>query len=138
MTEHSDQDAMIPLPRPTELSQVHWDGCREGKLRVQRCRSCATYVFIPQPCCTHCQSTALAWVETSGRGVVYSYTVVHRAPRPQFSAPYIVAIVAMEEGWHMLSNVVDCAPQDMAIGLAVTVRFKRMNDEITLPYFVTA
>lgn len=133
-----DNNHMIPLPHPTDLSRPHWDGCRDGKLLVQHCRGCATYVFIPQPCCTQCQSAELEWVESSGRGVVYSYTTVHRAPRPQFDVPYVVAIIAMEEGWHMLSNVLDCPPADIAIGLAVRVRFKKMNSEVTLPYFVTA
>lgn len=127
----------IPLPQPTALSRLHWDGCRENKLKVQRCRICATYVFIPQPRCTSCQSADLEWVDTSGRGRVYSFTVVHRAPRPQFGTPYIVAIVAMEEGWHMLSNVL-CAPEAVAIDMDVRVSFTKMNDEITLPYFVPA
>ncbi|HEY6130382.1 MAG TPA: Zn-ribbon domain-containing OB-fold protein [Halioglobus sp.] len=132
------RDDLIPLPHTTALSRPHWDACREGKLKVQRCRQCETYIFIPQPRCTTCQSADLEWVECSGRGLVYSFTVVHRAPRPQFEIPYIVAIIAMEEGWHMLSNVLECAPEDAAIGLAVKVRFKKMNTEITLPYFVRA
>lgn len=105
---------------------------------VQRCRRCNTYVFIPQPCCTQCQSADLDWVESSGRGTVYSYTTVHRAPRPQFDVPYVVAIIALEEGWYMLSNVVDCAPASITVGMAVRVRYKKMNDDMTLPYFVTA
>ncbi len=72
----------IPLPRPTELSRPHWDGCREGVLRVQRCRECQTYVFIPEPFCTECQSEELEWVESSGRGTLYSMTTVYRPQRP--------------------------------------------------------
>ncbi len=68
--------------------------------------------------------------------MVYSYSVVHRAPRPQFEVPYIVATIAMEEGWHMLSNVLDCAIEDVAVDLPVKVSFRRLSDEITLPYFV--
>ena len=134
MNEHP----MIPLPQPTDLSRPHWDGCRDGKLMVQRCRRCNTYVFIPQPCCTQCQSAELDWVESSGRGTVYSYTTVHRAPRPQFDVPYVVAIIALEEGWYMLSNVVDCAPGAITVGMAVRVTYKKMNDDMTLPYFLTA
>jgi hypothetical protein len=125
----------IPLPRPTALSRPHWDGCRDGRLLVQRCTACQAYVFIPQPICTRCQSPALAWVESSGRGVVYSYTVVHRPPRPAFAAPYVVAIVALDEGWHMLTNLVDCAPAEVRVGLPVEVSFRRVSDEITLPCF---
>jgi hypothetical protein len=125
----------IPLPRPTQLSRPHWDGCKAGVLRVQRCRDCGCFVFIPQPICTRCQAAALEWVESTGRGVVYSYTVVHRPPRPAFAAPYVVAIVELEEGWHMLTNLVDVAPEAATIGMPVEVAFRAMSDEITLPYF---
>jgi uncharacterized protein len=125
----------IPLPRPTSLSRPHWDGCKQGVLRVQRCQDCGGFVFIPQPLCTHCQSEALEWVASSGRGAVYSHTVVHRPPRPAFDVPYVVAIVELEEGWHMLTNLVDVAPEDVRVGLPVEVAFRRMSDEITLPCF---
>jgi len=134
----SHRDNLMPLPQPTALSRPHWDACREGVLLVQRCAQCATYVFIPQPCCTNCQSAELKWVPSSGRGRVYSYSVVHRAPRPQFKVPYIVAVIELQEGWYMLSNVLECPMDDVAIDLAVTVRFKPINDDITLPYFVPA
>jgi len=127
--------AGIPLPRPTALSRTHWDGCKQGVLRVQRCGDCGHFVFIPQPICTRCQSGALEWVTSTGRGTVYSYTVVHRPPRPAFAVPYIVAIVELEEGWHMLTNLVDVAPADVQVGMAVEVSFRPMSDEVTLPYF---
>ena len=125
----------IPLPRPTELSRPHWDGCREGVLRVQRCRECQTYVFIPEPFCTECQSEELEWVESSGRGTLYSMTTVHRPQRPEFEVPYTVAIVELEEGWHMLTNLVGCPPEEMRVGMPVEVTFQRMSDEVTLPLF---
>ena len=125
----------IPLPQPTPLSRPHWEGCREGVLRVQRCSACGAYVFIPQPVCTGCQSDALEWVESSGRGTVYSHTTVHRPPRPEFETPYVVAIVELEEGWHMLTNVVDIPPGDVGVGMPVEVTFRAVTDEITLPLF---
>jgi hypothetical protein len=127
--------AGIPLPRPTSLSRPHWDGCREGVLRVQRCRACGHFVFIPQPICTRCQASALDWVESTGRGTVYSYTVVHRAPRPAFAVPYVVAIVELDEGWHMLSNLVDVAPEQVGVGMPVEVSFRVVSEAITLPCF---
>ena len=102
----------IPLPRPTALSRPHWDGCREGVLRVQRCAACGSYEFIPQAVCTKCQAGKLEWVESSGRGSVNSHTTVYRPPRPEFDAPYVVAI-----------------------GLPVEVDFRAVSDEITLPCF---
>ena len=131
----SEASSRIPLPRPTALSAPHWTGCREGVLRVQRCEDCDHYVFIPEPVCTRCLGERLAWVETSGRGTLYSYTVVHRPQQPSFEVPYIPIIVEMEEGWHMLSNLKEIEPGDVVIGLPLEVFFERMSDEITLPYF---
>ena len=131
----SSETPTIPLPRPTTLSRPHWEGCREGKLRVQRCGDCASFVFIPQPCCGNCLSENLEWVESTGRGTIYSYTTVYRPQQPVFETPYTVIIVELEEGWHMLSNLLDVAPEDVQIGAAVEVSYREMSDEITLPYF---
>jgi uncharacterized OB-fold protein len=124
-----------PLPRPTALSQPHWDGCRAGVLRVQRCSACGAYVFIPQPLCTACSSDRLAWVESAGLGAIYSFTVVHRAPHPSFATPYLVAIVALDEGFEMLANL-DCEPARAAIGMRVRVGFRVASERISLPCFV--
>ena len=125
----------IPLPRPTVLSRPHWDGCREGVLRVQQCSDCDAFVFIPQPICTACQGDSLEWVESSGRGRVYSFTTIHRPPRSEFDIPYVVAIVELEEGWHMLTNIIGCAPDAVQVDMPVEVAFERMSEEITLPMF---
>lgn len=135
MSEAVDPN-MIPLPHPTALSKPHWDGCREGKLLVQQCQDCEGYTFIPQVRCSHCQSDKLVWVQSTGRGIVYSYSIVHRAPRPEFDAPYVVIIVAMEEGWHMLSNLRGCAPDAVSVDMPVKVQFTEMTSDITLPCFV--
>ncbi len=124
-----------PLPRPTALSKPHWEGCREGALRVQRCRDCASFVFIPQPVCTGCLGSSLDWVESSGRGTLYSYTVVHRPQRPEFEVPYVVAVVELDEGWHMLSNLIGVEPDQVEIGMPLEVSFQEMSAEITLPFF---
>ena len=126
-----------PLPRPTALSRPHWEGCRAGVLRVQRCRACGTHVFIPQPLCGACFSDGLDWVDSAGQGAVYSFTVVHRAPHPAFVTPYAVAIVALDEGFEMLATL-DCEPAHIAIGMRVRVAFHSLSPEIALPYFVPA
>lgn len=102
---------------------------------MQRCRDCGHYVFIPRFACTQCLSEKLDWVASSGRGEIYSYTIVHRPQRPEFEVPYAVAIVALEEGWHMLSNIVECPIEDIAVGMPVEVTFRKMSEAITLPYF---
>jgi uncharacterized OB-fold protein len=128
-------DASIPLPRPTPLSRPYWDGCREGLLRFQRCRACGTAVFIPQPVCSGCFGDTLEWVDSTGRGSVYSYSVVHRAPSPGFTVPYIVVIAELSEGWHLLSNLLDCAPEDVFVGMPIEVVFEVKSDTIHLPCF---
>ena len=128
-------DPQIPLPIPTPTSAPHWEGARTGRLRVQRCRSCGEHVFIPQPTCTQCLSSELEWIESSGLGTLYSYTVVHRPQQPAFQTPYTVAIVEVEEGFFMLSNLVDCEEADIRIGMPLEVTFQAMSDEISLPYF---
>lgn len=125
----------IPLPRPTDLSRPHWDGCREGVLRVQRCRDCGTYVFIPQPVCSGCLGDALEWVDCTGRGKLYSYTIVHRPQQPAFETPYVPIIAEMEEGWFMLSNLLWAGDEAPEIGMPLAVEFVEMSEEISLPYF---
>ena len=131
----SDPEVRVPLPRPTQLSKPHWDGCRDGVLRVQHCGDCGAFVFIPQPVCTGCLGENLEWVESSGRGTLYSFTTVHRPQRPEFEVPYTVAIVELDEGFHMLTNLVDCEPGEVRVGMPVEVAFQRMSDTITLPMF---
>ena len=124
-----------PLPHPTQLSQPFWDACREGRLVVQRCEDCGTHVFIPQPCCSSCFGNRLEWVESSGRGTLYSFTTVYRPQQPSFEVPYTVVVIEMEEGWYMLSNLVGVEPEDVAIGTPLEVQFEERSDEITLPMF---
>ncbi len=130
------QRAGIPLPRPTVVSQPYWDGCRRGELLFQRCRACSAIAFNPSPACRRCLSPELAWEPSAGHGSVYSWTVVHRPQTPAFTVPYAVAIVDLDEGYQMMTNVIACTPEDVHVGLRVRVEFRVIDDEITLPYFV--
>jgi uncharacterized OB-fold protein len=123
-----------PLPHATELSRPHWQGALERRLMVQRCADCATYVFPPAPVCTHCFSTALAWEQSSGRGRVFSYTIIHRAPDPSFETPYCAAIITLDEGWNMISNILGSPMEAIDVGLRVMVDFVEIGDT-TLPMF---
>lgn len=127
--------AARPLPRPTPLSQPFWDGCRRGELLVQRCTDCSLHYFIPSAFCPQCLGQNYAWVASSGRGHIVTFTVVWRPPTPAFEAPYVVAIVRLEEGYEMFTNVVDVDPTDDLIGAAVQVRFHQESEDITLPFF---
>ena len=123
-----------PLPIPTELSAPHWDGTRQHRLMVQHCTGCGAYVFIPRRACPQCLAEPLEWVESSGKGVIYSYTIIHRPPHPSFEPPYCAAIIELEEGWHMLSNIVGSDPGAIAVGQPVAVHYLDL-DEVTLPVF---
>lgn len=125
----------IPLPVPTRLSQPFWDGCRAGELRHQRCRTCQTCAFDPAYLCRACGSAELAWETGSGRGHLYSWSVVWRPQTPAFTVPYAAAIVELEEGHHMVTNVIGCQVADLYLDLPLQVEFHPMDDQIWLPYF---
>ena len=126
---------MRPLPHPTTLSSPFWEGCREGRLLVQRCASCGRCYFTPSAFCPHCLSLEYDWIPSSGRGHVVTPTVVWRPPTPAFEPPYVVAVVRLEEQYEMLTNLVGADADSPLIGAAVRVRFHRESPEITLPLF---
>lgn len=126
-----------PLPVITEENRPFWEGCKQGKLLLQYCDACEQYQFYPRLYCMHCGSQNTRWVETSGRGVVYSYTIIRQNKSPEFrdGVPYNVALIQLEEGPRMMSNVVDIAPDDLRVDLPVTVVFDPVSAEISLPRF---
>jgi hypothetical protein len=125
------------LPRPSAQSRPFWDGCREGRLLLQRCEACGRHQFYPRLMCVHCDAESLAWVESGGTGRIESFTVVRRAVSTAYApeAPYIVALIALDEGPVMMSNVVDCDIESLAVGDRVQVLFEAWTDEITVPKF---
>ncbi len=123
--------------KPSTLTQPFWDAAREGRLVFQRCNACKQAFFRPEIACSHCASTDWEWETSSGKATLYSFSVVHRGP-PQFKAPYAFAAVDVEEGWTMFANIVDAAPEDLAIGMALEVTFAEVGDGLTAPYFKPA
>jgi uncharacterized OB-fold protein len=123
-----------PLPHVTPLARPFWDGTRLHELRLQRCRACGAFRFPPQVLCRACLAEESDWIATSGRGHVYSFVVQHRPATPAFTAdlPYVVAVVELEEGPLMLTNIIGCPPGDVRVGLAVEVAFLDATDEVTL------
>jgi uncharacterized OB-fold protein len=124
-----------PLPQPTELTEPFWEATRRRVLVRQRCDDCGANFFPPKVACPHCLSEAWQWVESSGRGAVYSFTVIHRAPGPEFETPYVLAVVDVEEGWTMLTNIVDCAPSDVRFDMPVSVSWQEMGGGMLIPMF---
>ncbi len=127
-----------PVPKPTPETAEFWTGARRGELRIQRCRPCAQAYFYPRPFCPRCSSTDVEWFTASGRGRLYSYVINHRPP-PNFRdiAPYVIAVVELEEGPRMMANIigVEPAPEQLPIDLPVEVTWERLNDDVTLPMF---
>ena len=126
-----------PFPVPNPDNAGFWDACRRGELRLQRCIDCRTWRHHPRPMCPQCGSTEYEWALASGRGVVHTFTIVHRPTLPAFDAdvPYNVIAVRLDEGVFMVSNLVDCPLDQIRIGLPVEVVFAPLTDEIALPKF---
>ena len=123
------------LPRPTAVSQCYWEGCNEGELRLQRCADCGEFQFYPRTMCSHCGSSSLDWAQASGRGTIASFSVVRRGLSDAYPAPYVVALVDLEEGPRMMSHIVGVEPEAVAVGQAVTVDFEQWSAEVSLPVF---
>jgi uncharacterized OB-fold protein len=122
-------------PSMTADSKFFWDGVRAHKLLIQRCARCGTLRHPPRPMCPQCQSLDWNTVESSGRGRVYSFVIPHHPPLPWFPEPYVVALIDLEEGTRIVSNIVGVAPGTVTVGMAVAVRYEHFDDDVVLPLF---
>lgn len=126
------------LPEPTPETREFWDGCKAGELRLQRCKTCdgGSY-FPPRPFCPKCGSREVETYAASGKGFLYSYVINHR-PRPDMGTePHSIAVVELDEGPRMMTNIVGCpqTPEALQLDMKVKVTFQAQNDDITLPFF---
>jgi hypothetical protein len=130
------------LPQIHELNRPFWDACSAGKLVVQRCDVCGHLRYPISAVCPRCMAPEFSWQQCRGRGEVYSFVVFrhvyHEAWRER--VPYVVALIRLDEGPTMLSNVVDIDPESVRVGLRVNVAFERATDKVTvmLPVFTTS
>ena len=124
-----------PLPQPTPETQHFWDGTKEGELRLQRCHDCGHVYFPPRPLCPACSSRNVEAFAASGRGSLLSY-VINQRQHPSFDSPYAIALVQLEEGPTMMSNIVDCeqTPEALVLDMPLTVTFEYHGD-IAIPLF---
>lgn len=126
---------MDARPLIDDDSRQFWEGAKNHKLMIQRCADCDKFIFYPRIICPHCYSEQVSWVEASGLGRIHSYTVIHRAAPPfNEQAPYVVAIIELNEGVRMVSRVVGDRDK-ISIDKQVSVVFEKIDDEVTLPYF---
>ena len=126
-----------PLPRPSSLTQPFWDATAREELLVQCCSACGTHIFYPRHNCTACGARSLEWVAARGTGSLYTYTVARRPTHAAFvdRVPYVIAVVELDEGPRMTTNLVDCAPEDVSVGMRVEVAFGDLQDGLRLPFF---
>jgi hypothetical protein len=125
-----------PVPPADEGNADFWAATAERRLLLRRCDDCGTAIWYPRPYCPSCRSTSTTWFEASGRGTLYSYTVVRRG-MGQFAThvPYVLAYVELEEGPRVMTNVVDCDPADVHIGMTLEVVWDDTGEGISLYRF---
>ena len=118
-----------PLVYASWESRGYWEGCGRGEIVLQRCRSCSTVQHKPRGICATCLSSEIESFVASGRGTVYTFTVTNQNQAPPFAAncPYVMAYVALEEGPRVLTNIVECDPGTVRIGMAVVADFAQQE-----------
>jgi uncharacterized OB-fold protein len=126
-----------PAPKPTLTTEPFWTAVRNHRLVLQYCTSCKTYQHYPRPFCVRCLDRDLEWREVSGRGRVYSFTVVRQAANESFSdlVPYVLAIVELDEGPRLLTNIIGCNVDAVRIEMPVRVAFQDLDDAVGLAVF---
>ncbi len=125
-----------PLPEPDADTIEYWEAANRGEYVIPYCEACEQYFFYPRRYCPSCTSERVTFRNASGRGSVYSFSVVHRAPIPAFEGrvPYTVGLVELDEGPRVYARI-EPGSEQVQIGSPVEVRFERKSDEISLPYF---
>jgi uncharacterized protein len=128
-----------PIPMITPESERYWQGCKQHELWLRYCNPCAKTYFYPRDFCPVCGSRDVTWKQASGRGTIYTFAIVQRAPTPGFAedVPYVNAIVELEEGGRMLASLIDVEPDPakVSVGMPVEVAFEDITEEISLPRF---
>jgi hypothetical protein len=126
-----------PLPALEGLNGQFFAWCKQGELRFQRCSDCGRWRHVPREMCAECGSMKWEWQRSSGRGRIFTWTVTAMPLHPAFkdATPYAPVVVEMDEGVRLVSEVVDCKPDDLAIDMPVEVLFDAVTPAVTLPKF---
>ena len=126
-----------PLPVVQPWSKPFWEAAKRHKLMIQTCNDCGLKIFYPRKYCPDCWSANLGWFEASGRGKVFSYSITMAGVEERFAEdlPFVLALVDLEEGIRMMTNIVECKPDEVSIGMDVKVTFRDVTDEFSLPMF---
>ena len=126
-----------PLPEMRNAGATFWSKAAEGVLVVPRCTDCGRTFWHPRPRCPHCGSERVDWIRASGRGTVHTYTVVRQSGDPYFKTkvPYVVAMIDLDEGVRIMTNIVDTPLAALAVGMRVEVVFEDAGGGIAIPLF---
>ncbi len=126
-----------PLPQPGPDNAPFYEAAERGELRFQQCTACGAFRHYPRPACPKCLSREYTWELSSGRGTVFTWTIVRGPTLPAFEhkLPYNVVDVLMDEGVHFVSEVLDCLPEEISPGMPVQATFVPVSNEITLVKF---
>ncbi len=132
-------EGLRPMPVPTPETRHFWDGTRAKELRLQRCDACRHTYFPPRPFCPKCASRKVSVFKASGKAKLHSY-VIHHRPAPGFTTPYAIAVVELDEGPRLMSNIVECpqTPEALVLDMPLEVTFEAQSDQITLAFFKPA
>ena len=126
-----------PLPVKNPDTAFFWDGCREHELRFEKCGQCSHVRWPPAMLCPRCHSRQTDRIISGGRGSVFSYVIYRETPHPAFQGdlPYVVALVELEEGPRLLTNIVGCPPEEVRCDMPVVVAWEDVTQEVSLPKF---
>ncbi|MBX7234425.1 MAG: OB-fold domain-containing protein [Caldilineales bacterium] len=126
-----------PVPPIDPWTAPYWTAAREHRLLIQRCTVCGKHIFYPRRSCPFCFADEVAWVEASGRGQIVAFSVVQNNAPSAFAAdmPFVIAIVRLEEGVQMMTNIVECELDALHSEMPVTVTFEQLTETVTLPKF---
>jgi hypothetical protein len=135
MSETQEKPALMSRPIPPPAISIEtkpfWDAAREGRFTLPRCTDCKKLFWYPRKTCPHCLSANVELMESPGEGVVYTYSVMHRSP----TGPYAIGYVKLDEGVHLLTNLVDVTPDGLSIGMRVKVKFQPTEGGPPVPVF---
>jgi len=140
MTIGADVPLHRPVPIPEPWSEAYWGGARAGQLLITYCETCEFYIHPPQPVCPSCLRESPTAVPVSGRGHVYGFSIMNLPGVPGFTPPFAVVVVELEEqaGLLTVGNLLNCAREDITVGMPVEVTFEVLNEAVTLPQWQPA
>ncbi len=126
-----------PAPIPDSVTKPFWDGTVKHELLLPKCQDCGKAHFYPRPICPFCGSKNLDWIKSSGKGKVYSYAIQYRPLIPGLEPPFVTAIIELDEGVRMMSNLVgvEPVPENIRCDMRVQVTWQDLNEEVSLPLF---